>query len=125
MILVDSSVWIEHFRFSEPMFAQFDADEQLLIHPFVLGEISLGRYENRRVLLKWLGKLMPAVQASDAEVMRLIESQPLFGKGIGYIDAHLLASVRLTSGARLWTRDRRLKAVAEEMEIATIADTRH
>ncbi len=125
MILVDTSVWIDHFKVADPMFAQFSPEEQLLIHPFVLGEIALGSFAQRPRLLKWLGKLTPAIQASHREVLNLVETQRLFGIGIGYIDAHLLASVQLTPGARLWTRDKRLKAAAEGVGAGVIADSRH
>ena len=125
MILVDTSVWIDHFKVADPMFAQFSPEEQLLIHPFVLGEIALGSFSQRPRLLKWLGKLTPAILASHREVLNLVETQRLFGIGIGYIDAHLLASVQLTPGARLWTRDKRLKAAAEGVGAGVIADSRH
>ena len=107
------------------MFAKFSPEEPLLIHPFVLGEIALGRFAQREALLKWLGKLTPALQASHREVLGLIQTKQLFGIGIGYIDAHLIASVQLTPGARLWTRDKRLRAAAESVGAGTIADTRH
>jgi predicted nucleic acid-binding protein len=125
MILIDTSVWIDHFKVADPMFAQFSPDEQLLIHPFVLGEIALGSFAQRAGLLKWLGKLTPAIQASQSEVLNLISSKQLFGIGIGYIDAHLIASVQLTPGARLWTRDKKLKAAAEGVGAEIITDTRH
>jgi predicted nucleic acid-binding protein len=125
MILIDTSVWIDHFKAADPMFTQFSPDEPLLIHSFVLGEIALGSLAQRTALLRWLGKLTPAVQASHREVLDLIQSKKLFGIGIGYIDAHLIASVQLTPGARLWTRDKRLRAAAESVGAGTIADTRH
>jgi predicted nucleic acid-binding protein len=125
MILVDTSVWVDHFKVAEPMFAQFSPEEQLLIHPFVLGEIALGSFAQRPKILQWLGKLTPAIQASHLETLRLIETQRLYGIGIGFIDAHLLASVQLTPGARLWTRDKRLMAAAAGVGVGVIADTRH
>jgi predicted nucleic acid-binding protein len=125
MILIDTSVWIDHFKVADPMFGQFSPEEQLLIHPFVVGEIALGSFAQRAALLKWLGKLTPAIQASQSEVLTLIASKGLFGIGIGYIDAHLLASVHLTPGARLWTRDKKLRVAAEGAGVGVIDDTRH
>jgi predicted nucleic acid-binding protein len=84
----------------------------VLGHPFVLGEIALGRLRRRDAVLALLADLPQAVVASDAEVLALVEASGLAGSGLGYVDVHLLAAVRLTPGARLWSRDRRLAAAA-------------
>jgi predicted nucleic acid-binding protein len=87
----------------------------IFTHPFAIGEIALGDLRQRRVVLKALLKLPQATVATDAEALHFIDSNALFGRGIGYVDLHLLAAVRLTPGARLWTHDKRLNAVAEDL----------
>ncbi len=115
MILVDTSIWIDHFARSEPRLIGLLDAEEVLVHPFVTGEIALGNLKQRAVILEALDALPSAVEATEAEVRLLVETEGLAGSGIGFVDAHLLASVRLTAGAALWTRDRRLKAVAEHL----------
>ena len=88
------------------------------MHPFVLGEIAMGSLRQRSLTLLRLNA-MPKIRAADAqEVLRLIDSHPLSGRGIGYVDAHLLAATLLTPGTRLWTRDRRLHGIADELGAA-------
>ena len=94
--------------------------EQVVMHPFVLGELALGSVRNRGELLRLLARLPRVVVARDAEVLALIERAGLFGRGIGYIDAHLLAAARLTPGTLLWTRDRRLAVVADGMGVGVV-----
>lgn len=118
MILVDASVWIDHFRSEEPVLSALLIGRRVLGHPFVLGEVALGRLPDRDRYLQTLHDLPQAEVANNDEVMRLIELQPLFGRGIGYVDAHLLAAVRLTLETTLWTRDQRLRKVADEMGLA-------
>jgi predicted nucleic acid-binding protein len=118
MILVDSSVWIDHLRSSEATLAGFLSTGRVLVHPFVIGEIALGYMRNRASVVRDISKLKQATTASDVEVLHLIEQEQLFGSGIGYIDAHLLASVRLTPQTELWTRDKRLRDIAKRMKIA-------
>ena len=89
-----------------------------LVHPFVIGELALGHLRRRRQLLADLNSLPEITVAADHEVMSLIENQKLFGLGIGYVDAHLLAAVRLEGGTALWTRDKRLFGVASGMGLA-------
>jgi len=118
MTLIDSSIWIDHIRAADEILASLIEHEQVLIHPFVIGEIALGAIRSRDAVLEELEKLPSAPVADHAEVMSLIEGRRLYGRGIGYVDAHLLAATRLWRGTTLWTRDRRLLAVAEEMGIA-------
>ena len=87
------------------------------MHPFILGEIALGGLAQRQLVLGALANLPMAVVAEDIEVLRYIETAALFGLGVGYIDAHLLASMRLTAGGALWTRDRRLRVAAERVGV--------
>lgn len=109
MILVDTSIWIDHLRSGEPWLAALLHDAQVLTHPWIVGEIGL-----RGLLVNLHG----AEVATGSEVRRLIEAEQLVGRGIGYFDAHLLATTRLTAGARLWSRDRRLAAVAAQLGVA-------
>ena len=118
MIVVDSSIWVDHIRTGEPLLATLLMREQALMHPHALGEIALGSLKNReRVLTRFLRLRVPNV-AKEGHVLHLIEQHKLWATGIGYTDAHLLASTLLTAGALLWTRDKRLKAQAERPGIA-------
>ena len=110
MILADTSVWIDHLRQGDADLARLLNECQVLAHPFVIGELALGSLQNRKIILDTLANLPQVFPASHDEVLHFIESQALFGKGIGFIDAHLLAAVKLTSGVLLWTRDKRLLA---------------
>lgn len=120
MILVDSSVWINHLRSEDERVVELLAADEVLGHPFVLGEVALGYLPQRALFLRALARLPQAAVASDREVLNLIERQPLYGRGIGYVDAHLLAAVRLTPGAKLWTAERRLRAAAAEFGLAAM-----
>ena len=118
MILVDTSVWIEHLSSGDPLLARTLEDGQVLMHPFVVGELACGDLRQREEVLRLLGDLPSAPTATDPEVLDMIERRALMGRGIGYIDMHLLASTVLAADARLWTRDRRLARVAAELELA-------
>lgn len=122
MILVDSTVWVDHLRHGDALLTSRLQAGLVYTHPFVIGEIALGSLRQRAVVLDALGDLPFAIQASDGEVRRFIEQVPLYSLGIGYIDAHLLAAVRLTPGLRLWTRDRRLRDVATRLDVAELHD---
>ena len=121
MILVDTSVWIGHLRVGDEALCGFLDRGRVLGHPFVTGELALGNLNQRDLVLRALRRLPQATVASHEEVLRLVEYQPLCGLGIGYVDAHLLAAVRLTSGAKLWTWDRRLGTVAAQLGLAAAA----
>lgn len=108
MILVDTSVWIDHLRRGDPELARLLDAGRVLAHPFVIGELALGSLRNRKTVLGALQDLPQACTATDAEVMNFIDRDELYGLGIGYIDAHLLAATRLSPGTLLWTRDKRL-----------------
>jgi predicted nucleic acid-binding protein len=118
VILVDTSVWVEHLQVGSEELTALLGGGEVLGHPFVIGELALGSLQERDAFLGDLHDLPQAVVASDEEVLRLINHQMLFGRGIGYVDAHLLAAVRLTAGSKLWTRDRRLQAVAAQLGLA-------
>ena len=117
MILVDTSVWVEHLRRGLPRLATLLQAGEVLIHPWVIGELACGNLRNRSQVLELLQGLPAATVASDVEVLLLIERERLIGRGIGYVDVHLLASARL-SRCGLWTQDRRLAAVAQEQGLA-------
>ena len=118
MILVDTSVWIDHLRSGEPSLAAALEGGRVVMHPFVLGELACGNLANRGEVLELLGNLPAAPTATDPEALDFIERRALMGRGIGYIDVHLLASTALSGESRLWTRDRRLRAAATELELA-------
>jgi predicted nucleic acid-binding protein len=123
VILVDTSVWVDHLRLSERRLVQLLDAKQVLIHPFVIGEIALGVLPQRSLTLGTLRLLPKVLVAAHEEVLDFIERYRLFGSGIGHIDAHLLAATRLTAGAVLWTRDKRLHAVASRLALAAGAPT--
>jgi predicted nucleic acid-binding protein len=118
VILVDTSVWIDHLRKSDATLSGLLKQRSVLIHSMVIGEISVGSYRNRDGILFDLGLLPTATAATDGEVLRFISRHKLFGLGIGFIDAHLLAAAQLTPGATLWTRDKRLAAAAGTLSLA-------
>ena len=118
MILVDTSVWIDHLRRGDAELASLLQVGQVLAHPWVTGEIALGHLSRRSEIIGLLNNLPQATSATEFEVVTLIDTHQLFGLGIGYIDAHLLAATMLTADARLWTRDKRLAAVATRHGLA-------
>lgn len=117
MILLDTSVWIDHLRQGEPRLVELLAKGEVLVHPFVVAEVALGSLARRDSVIAILEALPQAPVALHEEVMALIEDERLYGLGIGHVDVHLLASARL-AGAALWTRDRRLNAAAERLGVA-------
>ncbi len=118
MILVDTSVWIDHLRKGDTKLVKLLQDGSVLMHPFIIGEIACGSLSQRLMILNLLRDLPTALVAQDTEVMSFVDRHALHGRGIGYIDVHLLASTALTLGARLWTRDKRLHAIAVEKGLA-------
>lgn len=115
MILVDTSVWIDHLRSGGARLARLLEDSAVLAHPWVTGELALGNLSNRDEVIGLLGNLPQAALADNHEVLRLIEQESLYGVGIGYVDAQLLAAARLTPDTRLWTRDKRLATVTNRL----------
>ena len=118
MILVDSSVWIDHFRRPSKGLAALLDSEQVCVHPFVIGEIACGNLNNRKAIIALLDALPPVHKANDGEVLFFIERHALNGRGIGLIDIHLLASCFI-GGCLLWTADKRLQAVARELRMGS------
>jgi predicted nucleic acid-binding protein len=118
VILVDTSVWVEHLRTDDKRLRALLDGGEVLGHPFVIGELALGNLRRRDAFLSDLQDLPQATVATDEEVFHFIDHQALFGRGIGYVDAQLLAAARLMAGTRLWTRNRRLERVATELGLA-------
>jgi predicted nucleic acid-binding protein len=118
VILSDTSVWVNHLRVGSSAVAELLERGGALTHPFVIGELALGTLRQREFILRTLPRLPRAAVATDAEVLRFIDRHALFGRGVGYVDVHLLAAVRLTAGSRLWTFDKRLNAVAVQLGLA-------
>jgi predicted nucleic acid-binding protein len=118
MILVDTSVWVAHLRANHEELAGLLNIGAVLAHPFIIGELALGQIRQREIVLTALAALPRAATATDAEVLHFIERHALFGRGIGYVDVHLLAAARLTAAASLWTNDKRLHSVADELGLA-------
>ena len=117
MILVDTSVWIDHFHHSDEDLKTLLLSNQVCIHPFIFGELSCGNLSNRKEVLSLLRTLKNIDLALDEEVYVLIEERKLFGKGLGFIDIHLLAAAMIFH-VPIWTRDKSLKRVAIELGIS-------
>lgn len=118
MILVDTSIWVDHLRTGNQALRELLNAGMVLVHPFVIGELALGTLRQRDVVLADLSELPRVAVATDVEVQGFIHRHALYGRGIGYVDAHLLAAVRLTAGAALWTADQRLRNVANGLGVA-------
>jgi hypothetical protein len=118
VILLDTSVWVDHLRQGDVHVAAILRSGLALTHPFVIGELACGNLNSRAKILGLLAALPQAQRAQEQEVLFYIERRKLMGHGICYIDAHLLAATALTEGGRLWTRDKRLDALAQELELA-------
>lgn len=116
MTLVDTSVWVEHLRKGNSDLTSLLQVNEVLMHPFIIGEIACGTLNNRTEVLSLYQELPFAQLAEHSEVLHFVETHKLWGRGVGWIDVHLLASA-LLSHARLWTFDRRLKGIALEMDV--------
>lgn len=118
MILADTSIWVDHLRAPDHELVRALQARRIATHDFVIGELALGSLRNRESVIAALGDLRRVRMAMPGEVMAMIDRFRLFGRGIGYVDAHLLASARLTPGTQLWTRDRRLHDAALLLHVA-------
>ena len=117
MIVVDTSVWVDHLRAADRQLADLLLDEDVLCHPFVVGELACGALKRRTEILALLGNLPHAPVLRHEEVLAFVEAHDLMGRGLGWVDVHLLASARF-AGERLWTRDRRLAQAARSLGVA-------
>ena len=118
MILVDTSVWVDHFRNPIGALEGLLASAMLVQHPYVTGELALGNFKDRPSALKFLRALPVAQVASQVDFLTFVEAARLHGTGVGFVDAHLLAACRLTPGTLLWSRDNRLEGWAGSMGLA-------
>ena len=118
MILVDTSIWIDHLRTGDDSLAALLNSNQVVMHPFIIGELACGNLRNRNKLLRLFRNLPQSRVATQDEALYFIEQRTLMGKGIGFIDVHLLAAVALDGNTRLWTRDRRLHDIAATLNLA-------
>jgi predicted nucleic acid-binding protein len=118
VVLVDTSVWIDHLNRSDPTLASLLERAEVAVHPMVIGELALGSIPARSVVIELLSNLPSTDVALSNEVMTLVESRSLFGRGLSLVDAHLLASTAITLGATLWTRDKKLAQAAHDLGIA-------
>lgn len=118
MILVDTSVWIDHFRRVDPALVALLERGDVVGHPYVVGELACGNLASRAATLADLDDIPQVALADPSEVRRAIERRQLYGRGLGYVDVHLLVSVLLTPPVKLWSRDKRLAAAADEFGIA-------
>ena len=117
-VLADSSIWIDHINDGDATLSALLKRRHVVLHPMIIGEVALGSLANREVLIEELEALPQAKLASHAEVMAMIGWLKLFSCGIGYVDAHLLASARQLPNAQLWTRDKKLHTQAERLGVA-------
>ena len=114
-IIANSSIWIDHLNKGDGDLSRCLRRREIATHPMIVGEIALGSLADRQQALRELDELPQAAMASHDGIMALIEELELFSRGIGYVDAHLLAATCLLDGGRLWTRDKRLRATAERL----------
>lgn len=117
MILADTSIWIDHFRFSDPELQRRLSNDEIVMHPFVVGELALGPLPDRTKVLAYLDHLPQLRPAQQSEVRQMVENRSLHNRGIGLIDAHLIAATLIATGTQLWTRDGSLRRVAQRLGI--------
>ncbi|MGF1463502.1 MAG: type II toxin-antitoxin system VapC family toxin [Maricaulaceae bacterium] len=123
MYLVDSSVWINHLKASDDALIEALRTDLVSTHPYVIGELALGSLKNRATFVQML-KNLPVVKIADhEEVLDMIDARRLFSRGLGWIDAHLLASSLITGGMLLWTDDKRLADIASELGVSGMSKT--
>jgi predicted nucleic acid-binding protein len=118
VILVDTSIWIDFFSGQSRELVEFLQSPGMLCHPMIVGELACGMLPDRAFALRRLKNLKQSEVIDDETLLMFIEQHNLYGRGIGYVDTHLLASAMLGDSRWLWTRDRRLHAAAEDMGVA-------
>jgi predicted nucleic acid-binding protein len=122
VIIADTTIWIDHLRSSDPTLARLAAGAELLMHPFVVGELTLGSITKRAERLREWSDLPSAKVLRHDDILKFIESNRLFSRGIGYTDVNLLASAATSDGVHLWTRDSKLAKVADEFDVLARLD---
>jgi len=123
VILVDTSVWIDHLHRTEPHLVDRLENDEVGCHPLVIEELALGSIKQRTAVLELLENLRQFSVLSHAEVMTFVDNRQLWGRGLSAVDAHLLGSVLLVGGSRLWTRDKRLISVCREVGVAYLDES--
>ena len=118
MILPDTNIWIDHLRSPDGNFTSLLLNKRVRLHPYVLGEIALGLQGSTRRFVTLFSEVREAVVVDRSDILSFIEARKVHGTGIGYVDAHLLASTLMTAGGKLWTRDNRLRKQAERLGVA-------
>ena len=118
MILVDTSIWIDHLHTPEATLSVLLNEARVCTHPMVIGELALGYLRDRKTILGLLSDLPSTALATHAEVLLFVELHALYGIGLSLVDAHLLAALRLSSPDQLWTRDRRLRLAADQLGVS-------
>ena len=121
-VLVDTNIWIDHLRKTEPVLVDLLERDQVCIHQSVITELALGNLKNRSFFLKMLERLMIVRNVDDQGVRHLVEERRLWGRGLSAVDAALLASVVVTPGVSLWTRDKRLRQAARDVGVLAELD---
>ena len=121
-VLVDTNIWIDHLRKTEPVLVDLLERDQVCVHQSVITELALGNLKNRSIFLKALERLMIVRNVDDQGVRHLVEERHLWGRGISAVDAALLASIVVTSGVSLWTRDKRLRQAARDVGVLANLD---
>jgi len=114
MVLVDTSVWVSHLRDGNNELANLLNDGRVLCHPLIVGELACGNLKDRAVILSFLQLLPMSIEAGHDEVLSFIENNHIMGKGMGYVDAHLITSALLT-GVPIWTLDKKLAQIADSL----------
>jgi hypothetical protein len=117
VILADTTIWIDHLNHGDPELQRLLLGNEILMHPFVAGELALGPLPYRKKTILYLDSLPRVRAAQQSEVRHMIEAHNLHNRGIGLIDAHLIAAVLLNSGTELWTRDGKLRKIAARLRI--------
>ena len=121
-VLVDTNIWIDHLRKTEPVLVDLLERDQVCVHQSVITELALGNLKNRSFFLKMLERLMIVRNVDDQGVRHLVEERRLWGRGLSAVDAALLASVVVTPGVSLWTRDKRLCQAARDVGVLAELD---
>ncbi|MDA8124734.1 MAG: type II toxin-antitoxin system VapC family toxin [Deltaproteobacteria bacterium] len=116
MVLVDTSVWVSHLRDGNSELVRLLNDGRVLCHPLIIGELACGNLKDRAVILSFLQLLPLSIEAEHEEVLSFIENHRLMGKGMGYVDIHLISSAVLT-GVPIWTLDKKLAGAADNLQI--------
>ncbi|MGB3414159.1 MAG: type II toxin-antitoxin system VapC family toxin [Microbacteriaceae bacterium] len=122
MILVDTSIWVDHLHKSDPELVKLLHDDEVGCHEYVIQELALGSIARRETVLELLESLKQFPTLTHTEVMTMINAHSLWGRGLSTVDCHLLGAALLVNGSRLWTRDKRLIAACDELGIAYLLD---